>query len=159
VKPGDLFESFHRFPPRRVGEFGPSFEIPKYVFRQGRSINVLYRSDKTDPETLKRPRRPVDYIHDHKPGVFTYLPDGHGRRVATPSWIRNTKSLELLGQCLGFQFENPDGENVEAQGKAPLPELYSTANGKALIVVQGKRKVLALIWGGKLDVEPRGIVG
>jgi hypothetical protein len=32
-------------------------------------------------------------------------------------------------------------------------------DGKALVVVQGKRKVLALIWGGKLDVEPRGIVG
>jgi hypothetical protein len=157
----NLYEAFHRHPPRKIGEFSSRFTIPSHVYKQGRSINVLYRSRKVDPETLKAPRGPVDYIHDHKKGVVTYLVDGDGDgdRVATPPWIRDLDALVLLGECLGFKFEAPDGSVVEAKGKRPMPELYATTNGKALVVVQDKREVIALIWGGKLDVEPRGIVG
>jgi len=155
----NLYEAFHRYPPRKIGEFNSSFKIPPRVFKQGKSINVLYRSGKVDPETLKKPRNPVDYIHDHDPGVCTYLVDGDGDDVAVPHWIRDVDALVLIGKCLGFAFEGPDGESVEAQGKQPLPELYATTNGRALLVIDGKRTLIAIIWGGKLDVEPRGIVG
>ena len=155
----NLYESFHRYAPKKIGEFNPSFAIPSHVHKQGKSINVLYRSTKVDPETLKKPRKPVDYIHDHEPGVHTYLTKGAGERVAVPAWIRELAAITLLGQCLGFEFENPDGKVVNAEGRAPLPELYATPNGKALLVIDGKRTLIALMWGGKLDVEPRGIVG
>ncbi len=154
-----IYEGFHRFAPRKLGEFHASFKIPSRVNPQGRAVDVLYRSDKTDPETLKKPRAPLDYIHEHdSKGVVLYLPRGPGETIDTPDWIRDAKALSRLGDCLGFKFER-DGKIVEGKGKKPLPELYTTANGKCLIVVQGKRDVLALVWGGKLDVEPRGIVG
>jgi hypothetical protein len=154
-----IYEGFHRFAPRKVGEFHPRFKLPSRVNKQGPSVDVLYRSDKTDPETFKKPRKPQDYIHEHdSKGVYTYLPRGPGELIETPDWIRDAKALSCLGKCLGFKFKR-DGKVVEAVGKDPLPELYTTANGKALIIIQGKRDVLALVWGGKLDVEPRGIVG
>jgi hypothetical protein len=155
----NLYEAFHRHPPRKIGEFAPSFVIPHRVFKQGKAIDVLYRSNKVDPETLKTPRRPVDYIHEHDPGVFTYLAEGDGTSVATPHWVRDADALVLLGKCLGFKFTGPDGELVEAQGKNPLPELYATTNGKALLVIDDKCSLIAVMWGGELGVEPRGIVG
>lgn len=161
----DLYEDFHRYEPRDIGEFAPSFRIPSHVYKQGRAVDVLYRSLKTDPETLKRPRKPVDYIHDHDSrGVVTHLVDGDGERVATPDWIRSATALTMLGQCIGFSFEGRDGEPVQAKGQRPLPELYAVQTGgwspkAALLVIQDKREVIAIIWGGKLRVEPRGIVG
>lgn len=154
-----IYEGFHRFSPRKVGEFHPSFKIPSRVNRQGPAVDVLYRSDKVDPETLKKPRSPQNYIHEHdSKGVMAYLPRGPGELVETPDWIREAKALSSLGQCLGLKFTR-DGKLVEGKATKPLPELYTTANGKALIIVQGKRDVLAIVWGGKLNVEPRGIVG
>jgi hypothetical protein len=160
----DLYESFHRYEPRNIGKFDPSFRIPRKVYKQGRAINVLYRSPKVDPETLSKPKRPVDYIHDHDSrGVVTYLVEGDGEEVATPDWICEAAALTSLGQCLGFAFEDPSGKEVTAKGKTPLPELYTVQVGwpkrAALLVVQDKRDVIAIIWGGKLRVEPRGIVG
>lgn len=154
-----IYEGFHRFAPRKVGEFHPSFKLPSRVNKQGPAVDVLYRSNKVDPETLKKPRRSIDYIHEHDSrGVHTYLPRGPGEVVEVPAWIRNASALAKLGDCLGFKFKR-DGQVIEAKGKKPLPELYCTSNGKCLIVVQDKRDVIALVWGGKLDVEPRGIVG
>jgi len=40
-----------------------------------------------------------------------------------------------------------------------LPELYTIPAGTALLVVEDKRHVAAIIWGGALGVECRGIVG
>lgn len=154
-----IYEGFHRYSPRRIGEFHRAFTIPSRCNKQGPSVDVLYRSAKVDPETLVKPKRPQDYIHEHDShGVHTYIPRGPGELVETPDWIRKATALALLGQCLGYKFRR-DGKVVEARGQKPLPELYCTANGKALVVVQDKRDVLALVWGGKLIVEPRGIVG
>lgn len=159
----DLYEGFHRFPPRKVGEFSREFMIPERVYKRGRSVDVMYRSDKVDPETLRKPRKPIDYIHEHDSrGVCTYMPraeDASGPGATPPDWLLEADALVLLGQCLGFTFETTTGKIVKAEGRSPLPELYATTNGKALVVVQGKRDVIALIWGGKLGVQPRGIVG
>ena len=122
----NLYESFHRYAPKKIGEFDHRFAIPSHVFKQGKAVNVLYRSSKIDPETLKKPRKPVDYIHDHDPGVHTYLTKGEGTRVAVPEWIRELEALTLLGQCLGFAFQNSDGKEVSAEGRKPLPELYAS---------------------------------
>ena len=74
---------------------------------------MIYRSDKTDPETLKKPRKPLDYIHEHdSKGVYTYLPRGPGETIETPHWIRDAKALSKLGDCLGFKFKR-DGKVIE----------------------------------------------
>lgn len=154
-----MYEGFHRFEPRRIGEFPASMVIPSRCNKQGPSVDLLYRSGKVDPETLKKPRRPQDYIHEHdSKGVHTYLTRGPGETVKTPKWIVETTALCRLGDCLGFKFKR-DGKVVEAKAEKPLPEWYCTPCGKALLVIQDKRDVLALVWGGELNVEPRGIVG
>ena len=66
--------------------------------------------------------------------------------------------LVRLGLCLGFGFEDDNGEH-EAQATSPLPELYCSTTGRTLLVVQSKRELVALIHGGALGVEARGIVG
>lgn len=161
----DLYEAFHRYEPQNIGEFAPGFRIPTHVYRQGKAIDVLYRSRKTDPETLKRPRKPIDYIHDHdSEGMTTYLVEGDGERIETPDWIRDAEALTSLGLCLAFTFEAPSGAVVKGKGTQPLPELYALQVGwvnvrSALLVVEDKRSVVAIMWGGELRVEPRGIVG
>lgn len=162
----DKYREFHRFDPKDIGPFEPDFSIPDEVVCVGRSLEVLYRSGKVDPETMRKPRRPLSYIHDHEAGVFTHLPawllpvpNDDVELVEVPYWIREAPALTLLGQCLGFAYQPEDGDRVDAEGTRPLPELYCTPDGRALLVVQDKREVLALVWGGTLGVEARGIVG
>ena len=151
---------FHQYEPKSIGSFSRSFHIPTEATFVGPASFVLYRSSKKDPVTMRKPARPIDYIHKHEKGVKLYrtdrAADGPVRRV--PKWIHEARALTLLGKCLGFAYFVGDFE-VEAQGRRPLPELYAVPSGKALLVVEGKRKVVALIWGGSLRVEPRGIVG
>jgi hypothetical protein len=154
-----MFEAFHRFKPRVVGSFSPDFHVPAKMAKQGRAINVMYRSDKVDPATLKKPRRPVDYIHEHERGVHTYLTNTPGEMVEVPAWIREVDSLVLLGGCIGFTFDDPRGSEIEAHVNGKMPELYCTPDGRCLMVVQDKTSLIACMWGGSLGVEPRGIVG
>jgi len=152
------YVEFHAHEPNKVGAFNPSFAIPETARLAGEAVHVLYRSDKLNPTTLEDEGW-VDYIHEHDAGVKVYRcdADADGAERAVPAWLRNTRELTWLGQCLGFAYK-VDGKEVGAEGSAPLPDLYATPNGKALLVIQGKRKVLALIWGGRLGVEARGIV-
>ena len=155
-----LYEEFHRFPPKKIGAFAPGFKIPSRVVCAGRAVDVLYRSGKVDPSTLQKPSKPIDYIHEHDDGVHLYMPRSRwvGREVATPAYVRDVQELVLLGQCLGFSFDDEVGEYVEGKVQRPYPELYAIPSGRALLVVQDKRVVEALVWGGRLGVEARGIV-
>jgi hypothetical protein len=158
----EKYVQFHRLEPRDIGRFSSSFKIPDRMACVGAATHVLYRSDKVDPVTLRKPKAPRNYIHDHDHGVGCYLPldEGDGAAtVAVPYWIRETQALCLLGQCLGFRFRDEGGKLVRAEGTRPLPELYCTPDGRCLLVIQDKRHLLAAIWGGVLGVEARGIVG
>lgn len=158
------YVDFHQQEPVKIGRFHPDLER---VLRVGTATwvgvaeNVFYRSDKLNPTTLEDEGW-IDYIHDHDRDVHTYRLDaaagelGPERKI--PAFIRNTHELTWLGFCLGFDYEGHDGKRVGARGKKPLPDLFCTPNGKALLVIQSKRTLLALMWGGRLGVEPRGIV-
>lgn len=158
----EKYREFHRKEPKDIGAMAASFAIPAVMVRRGPAVHVLYRSDKVDPETLRQPQEPVDYIHDHDAGVDLYVPGG-GRRdgelVDVPAWIRRSESLVLLGQCLGFEAKDERGRAIVAEATEPLPELYCTPCGKALLVIEGKASVFAMMWGGGLDVIDRGIIG
>jgi hypothetical protein len=124
----------------------------------GPALYVLYRSAKLDPLTYAKPKKPIDYIHKHKAGVKVYRVDtDDGPERVVPQYIHSPTALVLLGKCLGFGYTDYDGDDVDAECKGP--ELFSIPSGKALLVIEKRRKVVALIWGGKLRVEPRGIVG
>lgn len=152
-----LYEDFHKYNPKSVGQFPNSFKIPTDATLAGPALFVLYRSSKYDPLTYEKPSKPINYIHKHKKGVKVYLIGGDGPDRAVPKYIHSTDTLVLLGKCLGFAYEE-DGDEVEATCSGGV-ELYAIPSGKALLVVENKRRVSALIWGGKLRVEPRGIVG
>lgn len=158
----EKYVEFHRYEPKKIGEFSRSFSIPQRLYRAGSAKWVTYQSGKVDPETLRKPRAPVNYIHEHDAGVVTYLThpsdvDGDGTDV--PRKFRDVAALTRLGFCLGFCFEDPDGVRCEAQGQRPLPDLYTTPDGRCLLVIQSRSKVLAMMWGGGLGVFARGIDG
>jgi hypothetical protein len=149
----DKYEAFHRFGPKKMVELG-QLVIPRRVRTLGPAKYVLYRSDKVDPSTLRKPSKPVDYIHEHDAGVIAHATDGKPDTDVPPQFAK-AKALVHLGQCLGFGLK--DGTDAEATD--PLPTLAATPDGHCLLVIQGGKKVLAMIWGGNLRVEPRGIDG
>jgi hypothetical protein len=66
----------------------------------------------------------------------------------------------VLGYCLGWVLETPDGESLEIEFGDKEVLLCATPSGKALFVVDPKSdEVIAVFCGGKLDVHPEGIVG
>lgn len=153
-----LFADFHKYEAKDKGQFPPSFSIPDYAALMGPALYVLYRSAKCDPVTYIKPDKAIDYIHEHGAGVKVYrLDSDDGPERMVPKYVRSVDTLILLGKCLGFSYLDNDGDEVEAT--CTSCELYAIPSGKALLVVEKKRNVLALIWGGKLRVEPRGIVG
>jgi hypothetical protein len=155
-----MYRGFHQKEPKKIGDFHPDLVIPAECICVGDAIHVLYQSDKLNP-TTGEDEGVIDYIHKHDRGVKIYRCDrgAQGELVTVPSWIRNATELEWLGDCNGFAYKSVvTGKKCEAEGTSPLPELYTTPSGKCLLVIQGKRRLLALIWGGKLGVEPRGIV-
>lgn len=154
----DKYVEFHQFDPYEIGEFARGFQIPHDVTLVGAGRYVLYSSDKLNPSTGEDEGF-IDYIHEHKPGVRVYRPGVPGRSRRVPGYIRDVSELVLLGECMGFGYDDGDGNEVAAEPDAALTELYAIPSGKALIVVENKRCVCALIWGGKLGVEARGIVG
>ncbi len=155
----EMYESFNGRSPRKVGAFSPGFRIPTSMVLAGDAIEVLYRSSKLDPVTRRAPKKPIDYIHDHDEGVKVYRTGLRGGETRVPAFITDVHELVLLGQCLGLAYGNPDGETeTEMQVREPFPELYTIPSGKALLVIQDKKRVEAIIWGGRLGVEARGIV-
>jgi len=169
--PSDTIESeaalekyleFHRYGAKHLDTV--DIKIPEFVYKGGKGIWVTYRSSKVDPSTLVRPKKPVDYIHEFNAGVTVYRTDaGAGReRVAVPAEFRQVGALVKLGMCLGFSYKGPEGA-VEAQSSRPMPELACCINergeSKCLYVIQGRERVLAMIWGGALGVFARGIDG
>jgi hypothetical protein len=150
------YEEFHRFKPKRLEMV--DVVIPKMIVRAGKGVWVTYRSMKVDPTTMIRPRsKGVDYIHEFDAGVMIYIKDGDGPRVEVPKAF-HVDAMVKLGTCLGFCFKDGD-DKVEAQSEPPMPDLCATPDGKCLFVVQDRKEVLAMIWGGALGVFARGIDG
>ena len=163
----ERFEKFHQLEPNEVVADDEQ-AMPTKAHCLGKAIHVMYRSGKVDPETGKKPRRPQNYIHEHDAGVMLYEPCLHALRKCSaekvPSDVRSEKdgdtTLVLLGECLGLAYKaTEDGEDYEIEFDDPKVELYCIPSGKALVIVEGKREILYLVWGGGLGVEPRGIIG
>lgn len=154
-----LYETFHQFEPTDVGEFHKGFKIPREATYVGEAKTMYYTSDKLNPETGEDEGH-VRYFHPHEGGVRMYVTDdspGETRNV--PPWIYKTEALVLIGQCDGFEYKDFDGVMQEAKATGRKPEWFCIPSGKALLIIQDRRRVLAIVWGGKLNVEWRGVVG
>lgn len=153
----EKFEEFHRHPPAKI--FTGKTKMPTRVRELGPALFVLYASTKNDPDTGKPVKEAVRYIHEHdSAGVTTYTPVSSGG-VEVPAFIRECEAVVLLGTCMGYAWtDEKTGKEREAKPR-PRPELYTTPCGRALLVIQDRREVIAMVWGGALGVEARGIVG
>jgi hypothetical protein len=149
----DKFKEFHRYDPKKLQEVA-RLQIPLRVKKLGPCKYVLYRSGKVDPATMKKPSKPVDYIHEHDAGVIAYSATPEAD-TDVPAAFHETTALVYLGKCLGFAVK----DGPEAEATEPLPDLCCTPDGKCLLVVQNRKKVLAMMWGGALGVFARGIDG
>jgi hypothetical protein len=158
----ELYQTFHRFEPRKIGAFSSGFQIPLVMYKGGAAVWVAYQSGKVDPATLRKPSKPVNYIHEHDAGVGCYLASqrdaGGVPGTEVPARFRNIEALTRLGHCLGFCYKDA-GEEFEVKGVKPYPDLYATPDGRCLLVIEKQRRVLAMMWGGGLGVFARGIDG
>lgn len=154
------YEEFSRLEPRDV-ICEEDQRMPTRATKVGKAIHVMYRSEKIDPETDKRPRGGAqNYIHEHDAGVHVYEPGDRDTGDSEVLECSDDTTLVLLGECLGLAWKSgSDGEDYEVEWSDPEVELYCTTSGKMLVIVGGKREILYLVWGGALGVEPRGIVG
>lgn len=151
------YQDFHQYTPREIGTF-VGLVIPEHVVVVGEAEQTLYRSDKWENKNH-------EYFHDHDPGVNVGRTDAEredGTVVNLPRFIKDATALSMLGQCIGFSYiDNLTGEVVEAKVPAGH-ELYEVPNRRALLVidVSGRTAVVkAILWGGKMVVTDRGIVG
>ncbi len=155
-----LYRRFHQFEPHKVGEFAKGFSIPTEVHHVGQAKTMFYTSDKLNPETHDDEGW-ISYYHEHKPGVkfCVVRPETDSDLISVPSRICTVDALIRLGDCEGFEYEDFNGKIVKAESTGRPPEWYTTPSGKALLIVQDKRTVVAVLWGGQLHVEARGVVG
>jgi len=185
---GEATEGFKRFTKFEMNEGGilEGLQIPSHLYLTGKAIHVLYRSDKWEKKSHDYIHEHEAGVKIYEPGgAFRVGPlrrrggallreddDRYplGEKTAVPKSLEplvrasttdEATSIYLLGECLGFTYEDDDGL-VEVKTAQPYPELYSVPSGKALLVIDvsgSKAKLLFAIWGGGLDVKPEGIVG
>lgn len=153
----DKYREFNSFDPKKLVYVDGS-PIPAKLRCLGEATQIVYESMKVIPDNGVKPRKPQGYFHDHEGDVFTYVPDAAGD-TDTPSFVLECDALALIGTCIEFSYKGEDGEKGKGKATKPYPEVYCTPNGRALLVIQSKKTVLAIIYGGGLGVESRGIVG
>ncbi len=146
LKAASKFAEFHDFEFKSV--YDSALKIPTTATCLGKAITTYYQSNKWG-DGMQR------YMHNHEAGVKVYVPRGS---VNVPQRIYSVDTLTLLGKSLGFDYIDEDGDELET--KVPQgSELYCIPSGKALLIIQNKNKIIAMMWGGKLRVEDVGICG
>lgn len=141
---------FHKLDPKRTGQLKGLY-IPGGMNYVGAALFTAYRSDKWENEAH-------NYWHDHESGVRVYRSDTDGIDTDVPAWLRQTTTLVRLGTCLGIGYMTKDSV-VEMRPGRSRPDLFCTPNGRALLIVDHRPQIVAMLWGGHLDVTGRGIVG
>ncbi len=147
------FEDFNEYPSKGVSKFAREIVVPERMPYPGPCRWVTYRSDKWKNGTH-------DYIHTiaSYPRVKCVMAGEDYPTVKVPLAVRNATTLTQIGlRALGFAFEY-DGDECEAKVPAGT-EWFWSQTARALYLIANKRKLVALVWGGDLNVEPRGIVG
>lgn len=152
------YEGFHLKDHKGVQKFGNSgAKVPETLKFAGPCKWVTYRSDKWHDGTN-------DYVHDvdsfpHvKCAVPSSLaPDGCPD-IKIPQRVQDAEVVAAIGlKALGFAIVDADGEEWEAKLNGSARWFWSP-QAKALYCIDGT-KLQCVIWGGSLNVEPRGIVG
>jgi len=149
-----MYNLFHDLEHKKVVQF--NCKIPDKVAYVGKAVWTFYESTKWENKLIA-------YKHEHEAGVKFYWADdlNEGKTINTPSWILKSDVIVWLGHYLGGEYEDAEGiVDVDIGKGKKHPDLFTTCDGTALIVVDhDPTRVVALIWGGNLNVTARGIVG
>lgn len=149
----ETFEGFNEYEAKGAYRFAKEIVVPDRIPIAGPCKWVTYKSDKWNDGTH-------DYIHTitSYPRVKCGLLGYDYPTKIVPAKVRDVTTVTQIGlRALGFAFER-DGEEFEA--KLPTgTEWFWSQTGRSLYLIQKKRKLVAVIWGGELNIEPRGIVG
>lgn len=136
-----------------------STPFPKSWKLAGRCKTTYYSSDKWQDDRSFFER----YYHDHHKRTNIWVPARDGGDWAkdtkpSESWVsKRPRAAAVLGYALGFDVVSPDGESFKlAPSSGSL--LLCSPDRKRLYVLEDGR-ISGLIWGPKLVVEDRGIVG
>lgn len=147
-----LFEDFHQYEPKDARPLPASVVVPEFVELVGACTYVTYRSDKWNDGTH-------DYVHDIE--SFPRVKVGKVSRGGTyrlPARISDAATLVALNKrALGFGYEEQSGELVDATARNC--QWFWHPGGKALLLIQDRKRLKVVIWGGKLDWKPQGLVG
>lgn len=149
----DTFEGFNDYEIRGYERFAKEIRVPARLPFVGPCKWVTYRSNKWNDGTH-------DYIHtiESFPSVRLCVPGEDFDEVSVPARVRNATTLAQIGtQALGAGFENDAGESELRVPRGS--QWYWSPSAKALYLIAKRERLVAVLWGGRLDVEPRGIVG
>lgn len=147
---------FHQLEPNRVQN--SQLRIPTSLCHIGSTTWTFYESNKWENKAHA-------YKHEHDAGVNVYVPRNSkatpkGDVQECPDELRDSNLVLIrLGYSLGFKYIDLDGDERDVITSRPFPSLYCTPSGHILLVIQGKRTLIAAFWGGHLRVTARGIVG
>jgi len=148
------FEGFHRYDPKNVAKLPSTVRIPSHVYVPGPCKYVTYRSDKWNDGSY-------DYIHDidSYPRVkLGIIGKRNGRKTKVPKRISDNATLIMIRtRALGFGYTNNDNETVDCT--VSRCSWFWHPTGRALLLIEDKRRLAAIVWGGDLGFEDRGIVG
>lgn len=148
-----LYAAFHQLDYKKIVQF-PNLVIPAKAYHSGQATWTYYESKKWEGTTH-------GYKHEHESGVkiaWTDQSEDADKLINVPEFIRKTKTLVRLGAYIGGEYEDFDGDIIDVDVSKPYPDLFSIPDGTALLIIDAQG-VVAIIWGGNLNVTARGIVG
>lgn len=155
------YEDFNAAPHHKIQAFkGGGVRIPEQLVYAGPAVHVTYRSSKWGEP------KPVDYIHEitSRGRVVCALAPSvvrnpNGQRVNVPAAVREAETVAQIGEkALGLAYEGDDGEEYEIRLSGRCKWFWSP-HARALYAIRDHQTLVGVLWGGALDIEPRGIVG
>jgi hypothetical protein len=143
---------------------------PEEAFLLGEAMRTLYESDK-----WHKPGETTQYFHDHDPGRVRFLVPGlearqYGGLESAEMPCGWPEEVTLIGECIGFVVRPVDTGKVTEGIMKGRNILVCSPDGwldprqpqrvfLAIINMQGKGRVEAVIEGGNLRITAHGIEG
>jgi len=153
-----MFETFMGFAPRN--EFAIPMWWPDSLSILGRAMDISYRSDKaegggdgTEADYIHLHDTPCFLLCEHDPGLMPF-----GRWLRPPPGDQ----FAVLGYCLELNFFNPElggDKKIDFLDLGVLPILAGDPSKGMLVICFESGGDPLIVWGPKLRVEDRGIVG
>jgi len=136
------YNKFHKVGPDKVIERSKTW-VPGDLVLLGRGVDVGYGI--VDHASSKDGR----YVHDFGRGVKVYRRARAGER-ADVTWRNFPSELMMLGDCIGFTYE--DDEDVKHEVSGSTRKKLATNSAGRMLVIVGPKGVEHVFKGGNMRV-------